>query len=125
MRDWLDGHPEARPLHLAYFGSVDPRIAGIDYLEVPRVSSPTDALSPGTGAPTGPTPGWHAVSVNYLRGFVHHSDASLPPQGDAGYAYFLRWAPVARAGYSIYIYRVTPAEAAEARRDLGLPAAAE
>ena len=44
--------------------------------------------------------------------FVLHHDA---------YTYFLQFRPIARAGYSIYIYRITEAEANDARRRMGLP----
>jgi hypothetical protein len=36
------------------------------------------------------------------------------------YRYFLRFEPVAMAGYSIYIYHITPDEANRVRRELGL-----
>ncbi len=31
LKRWLDQHPEARPVRLAYYGGVDPHRAGIDY----------------------------------------------------------------------------------------------
>jgi hypothetical protein len=37
------------------------------------------------------------------------------------YTYFQRFQPVAKAGYSIFIYHITPEQAAAARHDLGLP----
>ena len=41
-----------------------------------------------------------------------------PPDG---FAYFRRFRPLGHAGWSIYIYRITPEECAAARRDMGLP----
>jgi hypothetical protein len=40
---------------------------------------------------------------------------------DGGYAYLLGFRPVARAGYSIYIYHLSPEDANRARRELCLP----
>jgi hypothetical protein len=126
LRDWLRSHPEAQPLHLAYFGSVEPRLFGIDY----RLPPPGPMGRKGAGAieggpEVGPVPGYHAVSVNALRGMMFH----VPSGGDASamllrqdrYTYFLQYRPIARAGYSIYIYHVTEAEADAARRRMGLP----
>lgn len=38
-----------------------------------------------------------------------------------GRPYFLQFEPVATAGYSIYIYDISPDRANRARRELGLP----
>jgi hypothetical protein len=94
LKRWLDKHPEAQPLHLAFDCWYDPKIAGIEYTGRP---------------PTEPEPGWHAVSVNQIH------------VGSGLYEYFLRFEPVAMAGYSIYIYHVTLEEANCVRRELGLP----
>jgi len=93
LRRWLDRHPEAQPLHLAFNGSYDASCAGIDYAP----------------PPTEPQPGWHALSVNKIRSHTKE------------FAYFLHFEPVARAGYSIYIYRITLDEANRVRIKLGLP----
>ncbi len=93
LKRWLDEHPEAKPLHLAFYGVYDASIAGIEY----------------TAPPTEPQPGWHALSVNKIRSHTRE------------YEYFLRFEPVAMAGYSIYIYHITPDEANRVRRELGLP----
>lgn len=101
LQRWVDEHPEARPLFLAYFGSVDPRLAGIEFALPPR-----DA----------PQPGYYAISVNFLRGLKYEA-----PDGKGGFqvigdqyyeALFRRLKPIAMAGYSIYIYHLTPDEAA-------------
>ncbi len=94
LKRWLDEHPEAQPLRLAFYGSYDASIAGIEY----------------TLPPTEPQPGWHALSVNKIRSRTKE------------YEYFLRFEPVAMAGYSIYIYHITLDEANRVRRELGLPA---
>jgi hypothetical protein len=93
LKRWLDEHPEARPLCLAFDCWYDPRIAGIE----------------STWPPTEPEPGWHAVSVNQI-----HSRSGE-------YEYFLHFEPVGMAGYSIYIYHITLDEANRVRRKLELP----
>ncbi len=114
LKSWLDEHPEARPLGLAYFGYFDPRVAGIEFTLPPQWPPPTP-LPPGTTIEgMGPLPGWYAVSVTLLRGHQF-----MVPDGRGGYpfvvqpsfTYFQRFQPVARAGYSIYIYHITPDEA--------------
>jgi hypothetical protein len=125
LKKWLDGHPEARPLSLAYYNPVDARLIGIDYSLPPF--GPTGGLPPDEIAARslGPSPGYYAISVNYLRG-----SASVSPFDGKGkrtglrphvYAYFREFQPIARAGYSIYVYHVTAEEANRVRRKYGLP----
>jgi hypothetical protein len=52
-------------------------------------------LTPGYN----PQPGWYALSVNHLY------------DREKQYRYFLNFEPVAMAGYSIYIYHITPEDA--------------
>ena len=118
LADWLKEHPEARPLKLAYFGRAGPSLLGIRY-ELP-------AYGPhgGRGGDVGPLPGFYAVSVNFVWGM------SFPaPDGQGsweyvplhGYEYFKLFQPIAKAGYSIYIYHITPDQANAVRRQMGLP----
>jgi len=93
LKRWLQGHPEASPLHLAFNGSYDANLAGIEY----------------TPPATEPQPGWHALSVNKIRSQTRQ------------YEYFLKFEPVAMAGYSIYIYHVTLEDANRIRREQGRP----
>lgn len=96
LKRWIARHPEAEPLNLVYFGSVDPRLIGIKY-QLPAGGD--DDLAPG----------WYAVSVNFVMG--RESEA---PDGQGGlvfvgredYAFFQKFKPVARAGYSIDIYHL-------------------
>ena len=123
LKRWLDEHPEARPLGLAYFGSFDPRVAGIDF-SLPPKGPPGAMPSTTSREPLGPQPGWYAVSVMLLRG----GQFSLR-DGRGGsifadrpyYTYFQHFRPVAMAGYSIYIYHIDLEEANRVRRELGLP----
>ena len=108
LRRWLDAHPAARPLALAFHGMYEPRTLGMEYPEPPceprdetHLTSDPDAL--------GPRPGWYALSVTRIR----------TPWKQ--YTYFRSFKPAAMAGYSIYIYHVSPEEANRVRRELGLP----
>ncbi|MFN0054711.1 MAG: ArnT family glycosyltransferase [Planctomycetales bacterium] len=128
LRDWYRAHPEARPFHLAYYGPVDPRLAGIEFTLPPIGPRPDGHGSERVQGPPGPIPGWHAVSVHILRG-----SGSSVADGQGGYyqldpfdySYFLNFEPVAMAGYSIYVYHITQDEAERVRRDLGLPPLAQ
>ena len=124
LRDWLKEHPEARPLGLAYFGYVDPRVVGIEFtLPPPGPTNPEQAAGPDAKE-LGPHPGWYAVSVTMLRGYQYpladgRSSVQWFPLNS--FSYFQRFRPVARPGWSIYIYHITPEECAEVRQKTGLP----
>jgi 4-amino-4-deoxy-L-arabinose transferase-like glycosyltransferase len=124
LRRWLEGHPEAKPLGLAYFGFVDPRAAGIHFALPPRgPTAAADRVKSGYEQ-LGPKPGWYAVSVTLLRGY------SYPVPDGTGrslyldqpyYEYFQRFRPVATAGYSIFIYHLEREDCDRVRAELGLP----
>jgi len=88
FKNWIQEHPEAHPLFLAYSGVVDPQLAGI-----PAEPVSADWLN-GAGQLR---EGWYAISVNHLHGYD-----SAPPVCRR----FLREQPVDRAGYSIFIYHI-------------------
>ncbi|HVA49387.1 MAG TPA: glycosyltransferase family 39 protein [Pirellulales bacterium] len=130
LKTWLGEHPEARPLGLAYFGYFDPRAAGIEFSLPPHGPVHLDneggerrQPSPTSSAEIGPLPGWYAVSVTMLHGYQY-----AIPDGKGGkfyteqpyFTYFQRFEPVARAGYSIYIYHLELPEVNRVRRELGL-----
>lgn len=102
LRRWLSAHPEAQPLKLAYFGSFDPRFAGIEY----RAPTPSTF---GTVAANKIEPGWYAISVNFVRGLpylAYDGRGSIISYRPNELAHFQRLQPTAMAGYSIYIYHV-------------------
>lgn len=106
LADWVEANPEARPLHLAYFGSVDPALTGLEY-RLPPSAHPARVGDPAWE--TAPAPGWHAVSVSLLHGWrslVPNGRGSFVPAGDADFTWLLEHDPVARAGDSILIYHV-------------------
>ena len=124
LKEWYDQHPDSRPLHLAYFGHIDPRAAGIEFVLPPYGPVRESDLVGPEADRLGPRPGWHAVSVTLLRGYRY-----AVPNGTGGtvyiddfyYRYFLDCQPVARAGYSINIYHLEWDECNRLRADLGLP----
>jgi hypothetical protein len=118
LKKWLDDHPDANPLGLVYFGPIDPTVAGVDFILPPEgllVSNDNNEIA---AVPGELKPGWYAISVNFLYGCPHHA-----PDGSGGhewvtrpyYSYFRRFQPVATAGYSIYIYHLTPDDIEAAR----------
>lgn len=124
LKDWLNDHPEASPLHLASFGWVDPRLAGI-HSTLPTVGPEGLLADARDDALLGPQPGWYAIDVNHLHSV---GDAVVDEQGDLrrptteyrNYHYFKRFKPVATAGYSIHIYHITLDEVNGVRRELGM-----
>ncbi|MCI0347877.1 MAG: glycosyltransferase family 39 protein [Acidobacteriales bacterium] len=126
LKKWIDSHTEARPLHLAYFGSMEPRLLGIEYRLPPqgpgkqlRASGPTARTDD-----LGPKPGWYAVSVNLVCGMPfsgYNENGRRIVLVDGVYRYFRHFQPVAKAGYSIFIYHIALEEANAVRRQLGLP----
>ena len=106
LKDWIESHPQARPFFVAYHNFIDYQaITGMDFPEPPRDP-------PATGNAQvlddyGPHPGYFAVDVYSL--FL------------GKYTYFRRLTPIAKAGYSIFIFRLTLEEANTVRGDLGLP----
>lgn len=105
LKTWLDAHPEARPIHLKYFGYFDPKVIGIEALCVPPGppvdTEPAAQDNPSNPNRVAPRPGWYAVSVNDFYGYRHYSKPNWQ------YGYFRSLSPVARAGYSIYIYQLS------------------
>jgi 4-amino-4-deoxy-L-arabinose transferase-like glycosyltransferase len=84
---------------LGYFGTADPAYylpeAGIRYRPLFALNSPY----PAEGfSPINPTPGWYAISVTVLQG-------PYSPEPDL-LDWFRRHEPVAKVGYSIFVYQV-------------------
>jgi len=115
LKEWVEDHPQARPLYLAYAAAVDPHYIGLDYRLAPF--GPDTSTGQAHPVPSlndiGLKPGWYAVSVNFLCGmafYTHDENGRRIWVPGGAYRYFQHFQPVARAGYSIYIYHVTPEE---------------
>jgi len=82
---------------LGYFGTADPAYYGIRYrsLFAPGSSDVGEDFSP-----LNPAPGWYAISATVLQG-------PFSPEPDI-LDWFRRHEPVAKIGYSIFVYRVEP-----------------
>jgi hypothetical protein len=109
LKRWVDLHPEVQPLGLAYYGGIDPHLVGLKY-RLPSYGG--NAESPA------PKPGWYAVSVNFVcgarfRGYDERGQDISFPAG--AFSYFQQFTPVDKAGYSIFIYHITPEEANQVR----------
>ena len=124
LKKWLNAHPEAKPLKLAYFGSFDPRDFQISY-QIPRpLPDNTRSRPMEAQRQLGPQPGWHAVSVNYKQGClmpVPNGEGDYRYFGEPVFSYFEEFSPIARIGGSIEIFDLTEEEVNSVRRKLDLP----
>lgn len=112
LKHWLEEHPEARGLGVAYSlppSLVDPADFGIECGVVPYGPAGQGELSQRPDDQTGPLPGWYAVFVNELYGYEGY------------YNYFRHFEPVEILGYTVYLYCITRDEANGVRKKLGLP----
>ena len=125
LRRWLDRHPEAAAdLQMAYFNRIDARIAGLEW-RLPPLGVTEDAeVTEAKAGEFGPHPGHFAVSIRFVRG-----NQAGATDGEGGYRfrpfrsyeYFQHFQPVAKAGYSIFLYHITPDQANAIRAQYGLP----
>jgi hypothetical protein len=95
LKSWMDG-AEVRRVHLAYFGTGDPKAYGIEFEKLQLL----DWLPPQKFR-LPPKGDYVAVSVTLLQG-LHLREGPI-----RGYLDKVRtcWTPVAKAGDSIFIYR--------------------
>src|SRR5262249_36386570 len=68
LKRWMDEHPEARPLKLAYCNRIDPRIVGIEFDLPPLGVREGNTVTKETAPHLGPHPGYFAVSASFVRG---------------------------------------------------------
>jgi hypothetical protein len=122
LKRWCDRHPEATSLSIAYANMIGPRFGGFDHFKLPQPGFRT--LPSATQDDLGPLPGTYAVSVNFVRGaryWLSDSEDQLHYTDAREYAYFQHFRPIATAGYSIFIYRLTREETNEVRKLMNLP----
>jgi hypothetical protein len=108
-RRWLDRHPQTGPVRLAYFGAVDPHLAGIDFRLPPRDPRTIRDGLLSDEERRGPEPGLYLISANFVCGLRQRADLGdgrmVTAELDA-FGYFRDLTPVDRAGWSIWIYRL-------------------
>ncbi len=92
LEKWCKAHSEVTEIKCAVWGSYP-----LDQ---------TSILDTGMPFVNDPQPGWYALSVNYLY------------DREKQYRYFLEFEPVARIGYSIYVYHLTKEGANRMRKEL-------
>ena len=105
---WVILSREAHPLHLAYFGSVDPALVG--FASTLPIAIPV--VEQGFDGGASLDPGWYAVSVNFLRGYSHATwdGATAEPGGNVkALAAFRSLEPRDSLG-SIYIYELSASD---------------
>lgn len=102
LKRFVKGRPHIAPVHFAYFGCADPKVAGFSFesLQVPENGEGVSNLKSG----------WYAISVNHVFGYRHYENDKPT------LVRFQRFAPNAMAGYSIYLYHVTPEMLADLNR---------
>ena len=98
LKAWMDEN-KIEHVNLSYFGTALPAAYGVRYWPLPGflhfvIGPEVDSFNPYT-----PEPGWYAISATSLRLGLVYREQDL-------FAYFRNKTPVARAGYSILIYKV-------------------
>lgn len=88
-------------VNLAYFGKAAPEAYGVHYRPLPGYLRFMGGRELNAFNPYTPEPGWYAISATSLR------LGTLQPDTVDLYAFFRGLTPVARAGYSIALYKVT------------------
>ncbi|MBW7884632.1 MAG: glycosyltransferase family 39 protein [Caldilineaceae bacterium] len=87
-------------VNLAYFGKATPETYGIRYRPLPSYLRFMEGREISAFNPYTPEPGWYAISATELRA------GTLQPETVDLYRVFRTMEPVARAGYSIYLYNL-------------------
>ncbi len=111
LKDWLDDHPEARPLHVAFSGIFSLETLGIASVGLPPKWEPgqTPTGPWDTQLRIGPRPGWYLLGTNDLYDASHEHD------------WFHELKPIKRIGYSISVYHVSLDDANRLRNQDDLP----
>lgn len=123
LKRWVDAHPDATPFYLLHAHGMDSKQIGIEYglppflLEWRNEPMVDDQPAGDEGAELPDAPGWYAIDVDRLRSpggpRVSEHQPILPEYNERSRrilrTLFAR-EPDAMAGYSIFIYRVSPEE---------------
>jgi hypothetical protein len=111
LKRWLTEHDITDPIGFSYsVPIVDPMIVGIKWTAIPPGADAAVEHRWGLADDKiGPQPGLFAITATHIY------------ERRKEYRYFLRFKPIATAGYSTYIYRITLADANRVRREYQLP----
>lgn len=110
MRDWLRRHAVPGDLFVMHTGFVSPAMLGIA-CEWPPAAVPVDVteeLTPEQRTSLGPRPGTYMISIHEYQRRRHR------------YRYLEQATLIDRIGYSMLVYRLTEAQAAEVRKTMKL-----
>ncbi|HMB04285.1 MAG TPA: glycosyltransferase family 39 protein [Isosphaeraceae bacterium] len=131
LRRWMRDRAAGERIGLAYFGQINPKLFAMRregdfawFLPPARPGTmpplpPRDRLGPRM---TRPEPGLYAVSASLLRGLpwrVYDNDAYRWAPREAGahaFSYFQEFEPIGSIGDSIFLYRLSDADAARLAR---------
>jgi hypothetical protein len=94
LKQYLDEN-QIDDVGLAYFGMIPPSELGIRYHVPPRT----------------PAPGWYAISAHFLYGGPHtvcNPDGTYRSADIREFSWLRQYRPVARIGYSIDVFHITP-----------------
>jgi hypothetical protein len=115
LKRWVDCHSGVVDLRMSHCGPFDPRLAGFEFRLAPVGRNSHEPLEILPDNQLGPQPGWYAIDVCFLLGNDPLSAADGKggwdePSKNIGYdlSYFQKFKPVAKAGYTINIYHITP-----------------
>jgi 4-amino-4-deoxy-L-arabinose transferase-like glycosyltransferase len=97
LRAYIEGRGLEK-VYLGRFGTAPPELYGIDYDPLPSLLSFPAEAKYRTYRPSSPPPGTYAISATNLPG-VYLADRDT-------YAWFREREPVAKIGYSIFVYDV-------------------
>jgi 4-amino-4-deoxy-L-arabinose transferase-like glycosyltransferase len=98
LKAWIDTKGIDH-VNLSYFGTALPGVYGVRYWPLPGFLHFTSNPEMDSFNPYTPEPGWYAISATSLRQGLLWREPDL-------FAYFRDQTPVARAGYSILLYKV-------------------
>jgi hypothetical protein len=109
LKKWLDSNPEIELNGLAYHGGFEPSAIGINSSKPPLDRNSEMGANKTDLMEVGPLPGWYALSTNSLYSY------------NKEYEYFQKFKPVHIAGITIFVFHITPEDANQIRKELGLP----
>jgi 4-amino-4-deoxy-L-arabinose transferase-like glycosyltransferase len=90
LAKWQQKHPQAKPMKQMYFGSLPPKLYGIDAEQLPL----------NTNQIRQPEPHYYAMSTHQLTWF-----RKIKKQYNLDIDWLTKYKPIDRIGYSIYIYK--------------------